>query len=158
MLTRDPVRSQWEKVNNLLPDHPSYQYPDRDLLISLVDLYFDKFNTLFPLLHRPTFVAMLAQDRHMWDPSFGMVLLMVCALGSRFSPDTRVLSHGDTSGLSSGWKFFSQVPMYRQSLLYKATLFDLQYFVVSRWSCVCFQTCADIHILVCRYFSSPISS
>jgi hypothetical protein len=94
-------------------------------------IYFEKFNPIFPLLHKPTFVKMLADGRHLRDQDFGMVVLMVCALASRYSHDPRVFNPGDASGLSSGWKYFRQVPMHRKSLLYRAGLFDLQYYVVS---------------------------
>lgn len=81
---------------------------------------------------------MLAENRHQRDQDFGMIVLMVCALASRYSHDPRVFSPGDSGddgkgpkGLSSGWKYFKQVPMHRKSLLYRAGLFDLQYYVVS---------------------------
>ncbi|ELU41611.1 fungal specific transcription factor domain-containing protein [Rhizoctonia solani AG-1 IA] len=66
-------------------------FPPDDLLASLVDLYFTRFNVILPLLHRPTFEAQLAQKLHWKDPSFAAVVLLVCANGSRFSDDTRVM-------------------------------------------------------------------
>ncbi|KAF5322742.1 hypothetical protein D9619_002011 [Psilocybe cf. subviscida] len=131
----------WELDYAALPSHPPlYDYPPDDLLRSLVFIYFEKFNPLFPLLHKPTFARMLADGRHMRDQDFGMVVLMVCALASRYSHDPRVFSpegadgveSDDTrKGLSSGWKYFRQVPMHRKSLLYRAGLFDLQYYVLA---------------------------
>ncbi|KAF5322745.1 hypothetical protein D9619_002016 [Psilocybe cf. subviscida] len=131
----------WELDYTALPSHPPlYDYPPDDLLRSLVFIYFEKFNPLFPLLHKPTFTRMLADGRHMRDQDFGMVVLMVCALASRYSHDPRVFSPEDADGeesdgkgkgLSSGWKYFRQVPMYRKGLLYRAGLFDLQYYVLA---------------------------
>lgn len=58
-----------------------------------MELYFTRFNILLPLLHRPTFEAQLAQKLHWRDPSFAAVVLLVCANGSRFSNDTRVMPY-----------------------------------------------------------------
>ncbi|KDR75218.1 hypothetical protein GALMADRAFT_249193 [Galerina marginata CBS 339.88] len=110
---------------------PSYTYPENDLLQSLVSLYFEKMNTLFPLLHRPTFLRSLLNDQHLWDPSFGMTVLLVCSIGSRYSHDPRVLMPGDTCGTSSGWHYFSQVQVYRNPLIYRSTIHDLQYYVLA---------------------------
>ncbi|EUC53657.1 fungal specific transcription factor domain protein [Rhizoctonia solani AG-3 Rhs1AP] len=68
-------------------------FPPDDLLASLVDLYFSRFNVILPLLHRPTFESQLAQKLHWRDPSFAAVVLLVCANGSRFSDDTRVMPY-----------------------------------------------------------------
>ncbi|KAF8973128.1 fungal-specific transcription factor domain-containing protein, partial [Flammula alnicola] len=57
------------------------------------------------------------------DPSFGMTVLLVCAVASRYSNDPRVMMPGDTSGLSSGWRY---------SLLIKsASIYDLQYYALA---------------------------
>lgn len=60
-----------------------------------------------------------------------MSVLMVCAVGARYSDDPRAMLPGDPLGLSAGWAWFSQVPIHRNSLLYETTIYDLQYFVVS---------------------------
>lgn len=112
----------------------SYVYPEYDLLMHLVNLYFERTNSLIPLLHVPTFMRSLTAGQHYWDPSFGMTVLLVCAIGSRYSDDPRVISETDAEapGLSSGWHFFNQVPVHRRPLLYKTTLYDLQYYFVSQ--------------------------
>lgn len=112
-------------------NRPQYYFPDEDLLENLVSLYFEKVNIIYPLLHQPTFRKFLSSRRHLWDTSFGTTVLMVCAIASRYSQDPRVMRPEDPSGLSAGWPWFSQVPVHRNSLLYKSDIHDLQYFVVS---------------------------
>lgn len=67
----------------------------------------------------------------MRDDGFRQVVLLVCANGSRFSDDPRVLVND--SWHSAGWKWFSQVDMLRKSWLAPnpPSLYDLQ------MHCVC---------------------
>uniref|UniRef100_A0A8H8CP76 Transcription factor domain-containing protein n=1 Tax=Psilocybe cubensis TaxID=181762 RepID=A0A8H8CP76_PSICU len=110
---------------------PGYIYPEVGLLQTLVSLYFEKMNTIFPILHQPTFLKALSQNQHHWDPAFGMTVLLVCAIGSRYTNDPRVIVPEDKHGLSSGWPYFSQVQIYRNPLLLNSTIYDLQYFVLA---------------------------
>jgi hypothetical protein len=121
---------QWEEAL-VYGDKPRYTYPEQDLLWRLVSLYFEHTNVILPLLHRPTFENSLAHGQHLWDPSFGMTVLLVCANASRYSDDPRVTLAGDSHGLSCGWKYFCQVPVYRNTLLAISTVYDLQYCCVS---------------------------
>lgn len=125
------IRIQWEMEYALAPE-TSYMYPEEDLLQSLVSLYFEKMNPLLPVIHRPTFMKSLSIGQHLWDQSFGMTVLLVCALGARYSHDPRITVPSETSGtLSSGWQYFSQVPLvHRRIMVYKTTVYDLQYFSV----------------------------
>ena len=91
-----------------------------------------------PVLHRPTFERSFGNAQHLWDPGFGMIVLMVCAIASRYSTDSRVFLDGDTSGLSSGWCYFSQIPMHRKASMEKVTIYDLQYYCVSLPSSIFF--------------------
>ncbi|KAF8973126.1 fungal-specific transcription factor domain-containing protein [Flammula alnicola] len=93
---------------------PSYIYPQEDLLESLVSIYFEKINTVYPLLHQPTFLHSLSLKQHLWDPSFGMTVLLVCAVASQHSQDPRVV-----------------LPVHRNHLFYKSTIYDLQYYVLA---------------------------
>ncbi|KAJ6541636.1 fungal-specific transcription factor domain-containing protein [Mycena capillaripes] len=85
-----------------------YSFPDDDLLQSLLDLYFQKINPLIFVLHGPSFRAAIADGEHIRDYQFGGVVLVVCALASRLSNDTRVLMTPDAPLDSSGWKWFKQ--------------------------------------------------
>ena len=121
---------QWEETL-VYGDEPQYTYPDQDLLWNLVSLYFKHTNMYLPLLHRPTFENSLAAGQHLWDRSFGMTVLLVCANASRYSSDPRVTLASDPYGLSCGWNYFCQVPVYRNTLLGSSTVYDLQYYCVS---------------------------
>lgn len=105
---------------------------------SLILLYFVRNNLYLPLLHRPTFERQYSERLHEADPGFACVLLLVCAVASRFSNDPRVLrqdpGQGTPSLKTAGWKYFDQVQMQRKSLTAPASLFDLQQYAV----------CADI--------------
>lgn len=59
-----------------------------------------------------------------------MTVLLVCAIASPFSSDNRVLLDDDINGLSSGWKYYAQVPCFRNRLFEQSTLYDLQCYVV----------------------------
>ena len=107
-----------------------FDYPEPDLLNSLVSLYFKKSNIILPVLHKPTFLRSLHSGQHFKELSFGMTVLLVCAIGSRFASDSRVLLDDDISDLSSGWKYFEQVPVFRKGLFVRSTLYDLQCYTV----------------------------
>jgi hypothetical protein len=108
-----------------------YEFPDADLLETLVDSYFTNVNLLFPLLHRPTFDRSVRNGLHSQDNGFARVLLMVCAIASRFVDDPRVLLD-DSPSPSAGWKYFSQVEMTAIPLLTAPSLCDIQLYCVSQ--------------------------
>lgn len=112
------------------PDIVTFVYPDADLMPSLIDAYFEQMNHFMPLLHRPTFEKAIADGIHYSDSMFGSVLLLVCAHGSRFSDDPRVLSKGSDSPRSAGWKWFEQVNVFRRTLIKRAVLHELQMIAV----------------------------
>jgi hypothetical protein len=72
------------------PIQQSLEFPDPALLDTLVGHYFKHVNIELPLLHRPTFERDIAQGLHRRDATFGAVVLLVCAMGSRYSDDPRV--------------------------------------------------------------------
>ena len=113
-------------TKNLEEEHQVYTYPDADLMPSLIDAYFRHFNIYLPLLHRPTFEKSVSEGLHISDSMFGATLLLVCAHGSRYSDDPRVLSNGSDDLRSAGWKWFEQVIVYRTSFYKGTTLYELQ--------------------------------
>ncbi|KAF8805406.1 hypothetical protein BYT27DRAFT_7193177 [Phlegmacium glaucopus] len=119
----------WE----LKPDQqlPQYTFPEADLASNLVDLYFAHINTYHPLLHRPTFETSVAEGLHYRDERFASTYLLVCAVGSRFSDDQRVLLDGFDAHQSCGWKWFNQVQMVKKSFMIPATLYDIQFYALS---------------------------
>ncbi|KAJ7114702.1 hypothetical protein C8R44DRAFT_629820, partial [Mycena epipterygia] len=86
-----------------------YVFPDSDLLSALVALYFEHVNLYYPLLHRPTFERSIADGLHTQDVSFSAVVLLVCAIASRFSDDVRICPPG-AEPLRVGWQDFDQLP------------------------------------------------
>ncbi|KIJ60357.1 hypothetical protein HYDPIDRAFT_117261 [Hydnomerulius pinastri MD-312] len=120
----------WELAAKNIKE-PDYTFPEDDLSRDLVELYFVHANCITPLLHRPSFERNILKGEHIRDPSFGAVYLLVCAVGSRFSDDPRVLLEGTNSEHSAGWKYFEQVQMVRKTLLGPPCLEDLQVYCLS---------------------------
>ncbi|KAK0455542.1 fungal-specific transcription factor domain-containing protein [Desarmillaria tabescens] len=108
----------------------NYSFPEPDFLNYLVQLYFLNQNVFWPLLHRPTFERSLAAGLHHTDSEFGALVLLVCAVGSRYSDDPRVRADdSDTESKTrhlNGWKWFIQVHRVHMSLLRPPNLYDLQ--------------------------------
>ncbi|KAI0950725.1 hypothetical protein AcW1_007961 [Taiwanofungus camphoratus] len=111
---------------------PHQNFPDDDLLSTLVGLYFVNVNHYIPLLHRPTFEDGIKDGLHLRDEGFGSVVLLVCAIGSRFTDDPRVfLKEYSSSSHSSGWQWFKKVQMIRKSPLAPPRLYDLQIYCLT---------------------------
>jgi len=89
-------------------------------------------NLIFPLLHRPTFEQSLADNLHLRDARFGAVVLLVAAVGARFSSDPRVYVPGTNELHSVGYVWFRQVQIELRSLYTLPNLHDLQTYCVRR--------------------------
>nr|GAT54017.1 predicted protein [Mycena chlorophos] len=110
---------------------PRYVFPPLDLLNSLVALYFEHNNSLIPLLHRPTFEAFISTLEYLRDDKVGALVLIVCAIGARYSDDPRVLegTNGTAEGtneLAAGYKYFTQLSTELEFMFDTPGLFDLQ--------------------------------
>lgn len=112
--------------------YPRHTFPEEDLMFALIDLYFAHMNLFLPLLHQPTFERSVAEGLHLTNEMFALNLLLVCAVGSRYSNDPRVLLENTTSWHSCGWKWFSQVPMVKQVPVEAASLYEIQFYCVSQ--------------------------
>ncbi|KIJ51520.1 hypothetical protein M422DRAFT_244680 [Sphaerobolus stellatus SS14] len=120
-------------------DVASFDFPPPDLMEELIPLYFHHNNLYLPLLHRPTFERQYRDGVHEREVGFACVLLLVCAVASRFSKDPRVLQQdlgapgdqGKPPLQTAGWKYFDQVQMQRKSLTAPATLCDLQQYALA---------------------------
>jgi hypothetical protein len=123
---------QWvmESMENPKP-HPHTNFPPEDLMYDLIDRFFFRLNLYIPLLHKPTFLQGMADKLYIRDEGFGSTVLLVCALGSRWSTDPRVILPGSNSTHSAGWEWFRQVQWVRRSLLSPPRLYDLQITCVS---------------------------
>ncbi|KAJ7091950.1 fungal-specific transcription factor domain-containing protein [Mycena belliarum] len=147
VLQPKPVRrpefwhSPWEE--RLPAPPPVFRFPPRDLLDSLVSIFFKRINILVFLLHEPTFRGDIVRGLHLVDPPFGAVVMGVCALAARYSEDPRVVLEGTNSRLSSGWAWFRQLQdyHYRTDTTHDApTLYQLQ--LICLWILYAQGTCS----------------
>ena len=119
---------QWERLPE--EEHSFFTFPPDDLMALLIDLYFQHVNLYYPILHRPSFERAISDKRHSSDNGFGCVVLLVCALASRWCDDPRVFIEDAADdielGLSAGWKYYDQVQTRRKSLRSQPRLYDLQ--------------------------------
>ncbi|KAJ7734158.1 fungal-specific transcription factor domain-containing protein [Mycena maculata] len=116
----------WETT---APRPVAFLFPPSDLAAHLIDLYFANTNSYMPLLHRPTFERNVEKRLHHQDDGFAAVLMLVCAIASRWSDDPRVLGANrdeQADPLACGWQWFDQVPLVERHLFGHATLYDLQ--------------------------------
>ncbi|KAI1791322.1 fungal-specific transcription factor domain-containing protein [Ganoderma leucocontextum] len=105
-------------------EQPPYRnFPPADLMEKLIDGYFDGVNIYLPLLHRPTFQNNVQDGLHLREKAFGAVLLMVCAIGSRWTDDPRVETD---DGTTPGWCWFTQVDTLRWSIFERPKVEDVQ--------------------------------
>jgi hypothetical protein len=118
---------KWEK--SLHVEKGPFQFPPDDLLQDLVNIFFG-FNKCTPLLHEPTFRKSLREGCQFYDVDFAHLVLLVCAIGSQFSADPRVLLDGDSSRRSAGLKYIDQVNLLQPATLHRANLQQLQAYCV----------------------------
>ncbi|KAJ6467873.1 fungal-specific transcription factor domain-containing protein [Mycena sanguinolenta] len=114
----------WKPRDDPVPRTSPFKFPPEALMSDLFELYFTQHNAFVPLLHRPTFERAVAEELHSRDDSFAGTVLLVCAIGSRWSVDPSVAS----AGLDCGAEWFDQVQLTgnRSSLLGRGTLYDVQ--------------------------------
>ncbi|KAJ7758566.1 fungal-specific transcription factor domain-containing protein [Mycena maculata] len=121
-------RLYWERLPwemELYEQRSHYVYPPRDLIASLLKLYFAHVHPSLPVLHRPSFEQDVAEGLYLKDSKFGATLLVALALASRYSDDPRVLVDGETT-LSAGWKFIAQVQIVRR--YFDPTLHEVEFY------------------------------
>ena len=108
------------------------EYPEVDLMRHLVDRYFDNLNIILPLLHRPSFIRSIEEGLHQVDQNFGAIVLLICAIGCRYTDDPRVTHEMTTSTSCTAWKFFNQMHQlkrihYLPHSLHEAQLYPVRY-------------------------------
>ncbi|KAJ6477812.1 hypothetical protein C8R47DRAFT_1219719 [Mycena vitilis] len=82
-----------------------YTFPSEARMGELVGLYFTHQNMYVPLLHRPTFERNIAEGLYLTNDGFAATVLLVCAIGSRWSADPSVTG----VDLACGWEWFDQL-------------------------------------------------
>ncbi|KAG9032774.1 hypothetical protein FRB95_001034 [Tulasnella sp. JGI-2019a] len=143
----NPLRgatSQWVWMTTVLPDIRNLRFPPPDLIQILIDLCFSEVMSLLPLIHRPSFERQYAEGRASSDLDFARLLLLVCAVGSRFCDDPRLCltsSAGEVKWNSAGCMYFAQVYQMPKRDFASAKLVDLQVQVLSaiylEWTSTC---------------------
>ncbi|CAA7270212.1 unnamed protein product [Cyclocybe aegerita] len=124
------TRLPWERTPEPLIS-ARYNFPEPDFAAGLVELYFDNVNSYLPLLHGPSFRrSVLAGLQHIND-DFAAIYLLVCAVGSKFSTDSRVLLPGFDSYHSAGWKWFNETQALKTRYPIQPCLYDLQFYCLS---------------------------
>ncbi|KAF9256400.1 hypothetical protein L218DRAFT_218513 [Marasmius fiardii PR-910] len=108
---------KWENMPQ--PPEPPLNFPSPSLMSLLIQHFFEDYNAIFPLIHRPSFEKDVTHGRHLFDIRFGLLVLSVCAIGSRYVDvnDQRVSEEGvldpseaETSKKHSlGWKWYRQI-------------------------------------------------
>lgn len=92
-----------------------HHFLEPDLMLSLIEIYFRQLNSLYPVLHRPSFMRSFMTNVHLHDKGFARLLLAVCSIGARFSDDHRIFVEGE-SRFSAGWKWFNQLSLIRKPM------------------------------------------
>jgi len=114
----------------LVPKPVLFKFPTMNLLLHLVDCYFDTVNVIFPILHRPSFVRSIQQRLHETNQGFGAVVLLVCAIGCGFTDVSRVVQVISPDPSYTAWQFFHQANSaqnrhYLPHSLYEAQIYPL---------------------------------
>ncbi|THU79383.1 hypothetical protein K435DRAFT_973177 [Dendrothele bispora CBS 962.96] len=109
------------------PEIPPFEYPNASEMKDLVDAYFTQNNIYCPLLHRPSFERSISKGLHLKDPAFGALLLVVCAVGSRYVyPPSE-----DFDSSRSGMKWFTQLPIKQSAFGHSVSLYHLQMYCLA---------------------------
>jgi len=105
-------------------------FPELSLMRHLLETYFEIHNIILPILHRPTFEWSFADKLYERNESFGVVVLLMCAIACRYSDDPRVTHPITTSTSNTGWNLFNQVDRLRRTRLLGHQLYDAQVYAV----------------------------
>ena len=119
-------------VSSVVPPLKDADFPPADVMMELVDLYFDHFNNFLPLLHRPTFERDVRRGLHVRDRGFGTLVLLVCATGCAWAYGS---FHAEPAQ-AHGWQWFRRVSLTQYSLLARPRLYDVQVCAVRAFICV----------------------
>lgn len=107
-----------------------FEFPETSLMLHLVDCYFDNLDLVLPLLHRPSFTRSIAQGLHEGDQSFGATVLLVCAIGCRYTNHPGVVHELSTSTPCTAWSFYNQVNVVRKAPYLPHSLYEVQVYPV----------------------------
>jgi len=100
-------------------------------MLHLVDCYFDNLNLMLPLLHRPSFMRSIKEGFHELNQNFGATVLLVCAIGCRYTDDPRVVHELSASTSCTAWGLYNQVNRIRKPPYLPHSLHEIQIYPVS---------------------------
>ncbi|THU95530.1 hypothetical protein K435DRAFT_798087 [Dendrothele bispora CBS 962.96] len=106
--------------------YPSYAFPEHNLLLSLVVIYFDRVAVTFPFLHRPTFERSLADGVHLRDRGFGTLVLSVCACAAAARTNPQLQNDDTEKDAQAGCEWHSQLKPRQFDCLQPISLHELQ--------------------------------
>lgn len=107
------------------------EFPEMSLMLHLVDCYFENLDPVLPLLHRPSFMQLIFEDFHKLDQDFGATVLLVCAIGCRYTDHPRVVHELSTSTPCTAWKLYNQVNRMRKAPYLPHSIHEIQVYPVS---------------------------
>ena len=100
------------------------------LMLHLVDSFFDNLDLVLPLLHRPSFMRSIAEGFHELDQNFGATVLLVCAIGCRYTDHPSVVHELSTSTPCTAWSLYNQVNRIRKVPYLPHSLHEVQVYPV----------------------------
>ncbi|KAF8170993.1 hypothetical protein K438DRAFT_200738 [Mycena galopus ATCC 62051] len=117
-----------QQDDTMRPTSAPFQFPPYLILTQLIEFYFTRQNIYLPLLNMLIFKRGVAEGLHLRDNGFAATVVLVCAIGSRWSTESCATS----CGLDSGWALFNQVQLTTGShLMHPTTLYDLQQYCLA---------------------------
>jgi hypothetical protein len=134
-----------------------FEFPEMSLMLHLVDSYFDNLDLVLPLLHRPSFMHSIAGGFHELNQDFGATVLLVCAIGCRYTDHPSVIHELSTSTPCTAWSLYNQVNRIRKVPYLPHSLYEIQIYPVGSlvhvWSGV--MTFAKLSALFLETYSPP---
>ena len=108
-----------------------FEFPEMSLMLHLVDCYFENLDIFLPLLHRPSFMRSIAERFHELDQTFGATVLLVCAIGCRYTDHPGVVHELSTSTSCTAWNLYNQVNRIRKAPYLPHSIYEIQIYPVS---------------------------
>ena len=108
-----------------------FEFPETSLMLHLVDSYFENLDPLLPLLHRPSFMRSIAEGFHELDQNFGATVLLVCAIGCRYTDHPGIAHELSASTSCTAWNLYNQVNRIRKAPYVPHSIHEIQIYPVS---------------------------
>ncbi|EJU03920.1 hypothetical protein DACRYDRAFT_115214 [Dacryopinax primogenitus] len=127
------VRPEFRVIDSVLIDEVNLQYyppawPEPDLAMLLINAFFERWNSVLPLLHRPTFMRQYADPAMRQDNTWVAVAFGVFAIATKYVDDPRALGQPDAAGhyFYAGIKYWKEIIRVGSPLYAPPSLFRLQ--------------------------------